>query len=81
MKCSENNGAAHRTESAKEKRIIEELLAGCSPIVQRIINVHNRFTIPPPSEKEENDEIVSMTSISQLHTNDTNNVSICIMYY
>ena len=30
----------------EEKRIIEELLADCSPTVQRIINAHNMFTIP-----------------------------------
>ena len=33
----------------EEKRIIEELLADCSPRVQRIVNAHNMFTIPPPS--------------------------------
>ena len=89
MKCSENNGAAQGAKtaettamSAEEKRIIEELLTGCSPTVQRIVNAHNWFTIPPPSEKEENDdEVVSMASINQLHTNDINNVSICIMQY
>ena len=60
---------------AEEKRIIEELLAGCSPTVQRIVNAHNWFTIPPPSEKEENDdEVVSMALINHLHTNDINNV-------
>ena len=40
----------------EEKRIIEELLADCSPTVQRIINAHNMFTIPPPSYDTESDE-------------------------
>ena len=35
-----------------------------------------------PSEREvNNDEIVSMASISQLHANVTSNVSNCIMQY
>ena len=41
--------------TAEEKHIIEELLADCSPTVQRIVNAHNQFTVPPPS-KEEDDE-------------------------
>ena len=40
----------------EEKRIIEELLADCSPTVQSIINAHNMFTIPPPSYDTESDE-------------------------
>ena len=40
----------------EEKCIIEELLADCSPRVQRIVNAHNMFTIPPPSYDTESDE-------------------------
>ena len=40
----------------EEKHIIEELLVGCSPTVQRIINAHNKFTIPTPSDEKESDE-------------------------
>ena len=40
----------------EEKRIIEELLADCSPTVQSIINAHNMFTIPPSSDETESDE-------------------------
>jgi len=42
--------------TAKEKRIIEQLLAGCSPTVQRIVNVGNKFTIPAPFDEEESDK-------------------------
>ena len=40
----------------EEKCIIEELLCDCSPTVQRIVNAHNFFTIPPPSDETESDE-------------------------
>ena len=40
----------------EEKRIIEELLCDCSPTVQRIVNAHNFFTIPPLSDETESDE-------------------------
>jgi len=42
--------------TAEEKRIIEQLLSGCSPTVQRIVNVGNKFTIPAPFDEEESDE-------------------------
>ena len=45
---------------AKEKHTIEELLVGCSPTLQRIVNAHNKFTIAPPSEERGNDEDASM---------------------
>ena len=68
---SVNNGADHEKESytmiAKEKRIIEELLVGCSPTLQRIVNAHNKFTIAPPSEERGNDEDASMAMASQLY--------------
>ena len=35
--------------TAEEKRIIEEVLVGCSPTLQRIVNAHNKFTIAPSS--------------------------------
>ena len=40
----------------EEKCIIEELLVGCLPTVQRIINAHNKFIIFPPSDEKESDE-------------------------
>ena len=40
----------------EEKHVIEQLLVGCSPTVQRIINVHNQFTILPLSDKKESDK-------------------------
>ena len=40
----------------EEKCVTEELLVGCSPTVQRIINAHNQFTILPPSDEKESDE-------------------------
>jgi len=42
--------------TAEEKCIIEQLLAGCSPTVQRIVNVGNKFTIPPPFDEEGSDK-------------------------
>ena len=42
--------------TSEEKCVIEELLVGCSPTVQRIINVHNQFTILPSSDKKESDK-------------------------
>ena len=64
--------------TAEEKHIIEELLAGCSPTVQSIINADNKFTIPPPSEEGKND--ASMAMVNQLYwPSDTNNVS-CYQY-
>ena len=51
----------------EEKHVIEELLAGYSPTVQKIVNVHNQFNIPPPSKEGENDDEddASMAMISQ----------------
>ena len=37
----------------EEKRVIEELLAGCSLTVQRIVNTGNKFSIPPEEESDE----------------------------
>ena len=54
--CSGNNDDHKMSMTAEEKRIIEQLLAGCSPTVQRIVNVGNKFTIPPPFDDEESDE-------------------------
>ena len=62
----------------KEKHVIEELLTGCSPTVQSIVNTHNKFDIPPPSKEGQNDDEhdASMTMVSQLcWPNDTINVS------
>jgi len=42
--------------TAEEKCIIEQLLAGCSSTVQRIVNVGNKFTIPAPFDEEESDK-------------------------
>ena len=38
--------------TAEEKCIIEELLGGCSPTVQRIVNTENKFSIPAQSDEE-----------------------------
>ena len=38
--------------TAEEKRVIEELLTGCSPTVQRIVNTGNKFSIPPEDERD-----------------------------
>ena len=62
----------------EEKHVIEELLAGCSPAVQSIINTHNKFDIPPSSKEGENDDEddASMAMISQFYwPNDTIDVS------
>ena len=37
----------------EEKHVIEELLADCSPTVQRIVNTGNKFSIPPEKERDE----------------------------
>ena len=64
--------------TAEEKHIIEELLAGCSPTVQSIINPDNKFSIPPPFEEGENN--ASIAIVNQLYRpSDTNNVSISIL--
>jgi len=42
--------------TAEEKCIIEQLLANCSPTVQRIVNAENKFTIPLPFDEEESDK-------------------------
>jgi len=42
--------------TTEENRIIEQLLARCSPTMQRIVNVGNKFTIPPPFDEEESDK-------------------------
>ena len=39
--------------TAEEKRVIEELLTGCSSTVQRIVNTGNKFSIPPKEECDE----------------------------
>ena len=62
----------------EEKHVIEELLVGCSPTVQSIVNAYNKFDTPPPSKQCENDDEddVSMATVSQLYwPNDTINVS------
>jgi len=59
VNCSGNNDDDHNNKlpmTAEEKLIIEQLLAGCSPTVQSIVNVGNRFTIPPPFDDEESGE-------------------------
>jgi len=57
--CSVNNNNHKIPMTAEEKLIIEQLLVGCSPTVQRIVNVGNKFTIPPPFDDEESDECSS----------------------
>ena len=45
------------TSDHEEERIIKELFAHCSPTVQKIImNAHNKFTIPPPSDENESNQ-------------------------
>ena len=62
--------------TAEEKHIIKELLVGCSPTLQRIINAHNKFTIAPRSEDGGNDEDTSMAMAGQLYLLcDTNNLA------
>ena len=45
------------TTDHEEERIIKELFANCSPALQKIImNAHNKFIIPPPSDENESDQ-------------------------
>ena len=45
------------TTDHEEERIIKELFTDCSPTMQKIImNAHNKFTIPPPSDENESDQ-------------------------
>ena len=56
VNCNGNNVDHKMPMTAEEKLIIEQLLAGYSPTVQRIVNVGNKFAIPPPFDDEESDE-------------------------
>ena len=45
------------TTDHEEERIIKELFADCSPTLQKIImNAHNKFTIPHPSDENESNQ-------------------------
>ena len=45
------------TTDHEEERIIEEMFADCSPTVQKIImNAHNKFIRPPPSDENESNQ-------------------------
>ena len=47
----------HITTDHEEERIIKELFADCSPTLQKIImNAHNKFIIPLPSDENESDQ-------------------------
>ena len=43
-------------EEEQNQWIIKELFADCSPAVQKIINEHNKFTIPSPSDEKESSQ-------------------------
>ena len=54
--CSKRSDDHKSPMTTKEKCIVEQLLANCSPTVQRIVNAENKFTIPPPFGEEESDK-------------------------